>query len=59
MSNTAQPPETAYRAKYDFEAENNNELSMRKGELVVIVSKEQNGEDNGMPPLWLSVKNGN
>lgn len=55
MSNTAQPPETTYRAKYDFEAESNNELSMRKGELVVIVSKEENGENNGKPPLGLPV----
>ncbi|KAK9470285.1 P-loop containing nucleoside triphosphate hydrolase protein [Dipodascopsis tothii] len=50
----AQPPppaEPTYRAMFDFAAQGSNQLSIAKGDLVLIVHKENNG-------WWLAKKPG-
>ncbi|KAK9451618.1 P-loop containing nucleoside triphosphate hydrolase protein [Limtongia smithiae] len=39
----AAPAEPAFKALFDFEAQGANQLSIRKGEIVLVVNKEGNG----------------
>ncbi|KAI9758001.1 MAG: hypothetical protein M4579_003237 [Chaenotheca gracillima] len=43
------PAEVIYRALYDFQGQSENELSIEKGEPIVIIQKENNG-------WWLAKK---
>ncbi len=38
------PREPTYRALYDFDGQNENELTLTKDEIVTVVQKETNGK---------------
>lgn len=51
-SSTAPSLDAMYRVKYDFRGQDHKELSIERGELVVIVSKECNVEFQGKSDLY-------
>lgn len=38
------PKEPTYKALYDFEGQTSGELSLSKGEVIIVTQKENNGE---------------
>jgi myosin-1 len=46
------------KALYDFSGQTSNELSIKAGEMLEIVQKENNGKSHSLKPLdflWLIV----